>query len=80
MQTPVEVELKTLIHDCWHAQPSKRPSMAEIVPRVRALRRKMRAEGGSGVGAAPAGIAESRPSSPPPRALEAVAEVDGGAE
>ena len=76
--SPSEFLLKDLIVSCWHVSPERRPAMAEIVTRLRAIQagRPDQVALTMGGRAQPA-VGESRPSSPPARGLEAVVEVDG---
>ena len=70
-------ELQTLVEECWHFNPTRRPAFSEIVQRVQ----EMRGESSSGA----AGTSRSRPASPQRGAADdgrmaAVAEETDGAE
>ena len=68
-------ELQTLVEECWHFNPTRRPPFSEIVQRVQEMR-------GESSGAA--GTSRSRPASPQRGAaddgLAAVEEEPSGAE
>ena len=68
-------ELQTLVEDCWHFNPTRRPAFSEVVQRVQEMR---------GEPSGTAGTSRSRPASPRRGAsndgLTRVAEEPSGAE